>query len=621
MDENLLKIRHSLAHVMASAVQEIYPNVKFGIGPLIENGFYYDFDVPLPKLHLPSGGKSQKDQDRHSTRLGSTSALGREILPEIEKRMQAIIKRGLPIEHLHLPITQAIKEAKVAGQTYKLELLEEIKSGKRLSPEAEADTESAQKGEVSFYRIGPPAGGFTDLCKGPHVKNTKDLPVDGFKITRIAGAYWKGDSANPQMQRIYAVAFESKKELEEYLIQLEEAQKRDHKKLGPKLELFFFHETAPGMPYWLPKGVILYNELINFWRKEHIKRGYQETFSPMLNKKELYITSGHYDHYWKDMFVADMGENEMYGVKAMNCPNAMNIFGFKSRSYKDLPLRISDADPLHRYELSGVLNGLLRARQFRQDDAHVFVTEEQIEDEYKNIFEIVEKFYSIFNLEYSFRLGTRPVSFMGEIETWNKAEASLKKILEKSNKDYSIMEGDGAFYGPKIDILMKDALGREWQMGTIQLDFQQPTRFKLTYADSQGKEKTPVAIHRVIYGSLERFIGILIEHYAGAFPVWLSPVQAVIVPISEKFNHYAESIEIKMKENGLRTKLDNRSESIGKKIREAEMQKIPYILVLGEKEEKAKTIAVRQRGQGNLGSQKVEKFIEKIQEEIQEKKS
>lgn len=597
MEDKLLKIRHSLAHVMAAAVQEIYPSARFGIGPVIENGFYYDFDFPSEN--------------------GESIQLTPEILPEIEKKMRAIIKKSLAVEQFYFPITQAIKEAKVVGQVYKMELLEEIKSGKRPSPEAEADLEKTKKGEVSFYRI----GGFTDLCKGPHVKNTKELPTDGFKLTRLAGAYWKGDSVRPQMQRIYAVAFGSKKELEEYLARLEEAQKRDHKKLGPKLELFFFHETAPGMPYWLPKGVILYNELINFWRKEHAKRGYQETFSPMLNKKELYITSGHYDHYWKDMFVADMGEGEMYGLKAMNCPNAMNIFGFKSRSYKDLPLRISDTDPLHRYELSGVLNGLMRVRQFRQDDAHIFVTEDQIEDEYQNIFEIVEKFYSIFNLEYSFRLGTRPVSFMGEIETWNKAEASLKKILEKSNKDYSIMEGDGAFYGPKIDILMKDALGREWQMGTIQLDFQQPARFKLTYADSQGKEKTPVAIHRVIYGSLERFIGILIEHYIGAFPVWLSPVQVVIVPISEKFNGYAKKIESALKEMEIRVEFDLRSESVGKKIREAEMQKTPYILVVGEKEEKAKTVAVRQRGKGDLGSQKIEKFLEKIVEEIQEKKS
>ncbi len=594
-DDKLLKIRHSLAHVMAAAVQEIYPNVKFGIGPVIENGFYYDLDFPSEN--------------------GQTIQLTPEILPEIEKRMRTIIKKGLAVEPLHFPIAQAIKEAKVAGQIYKLELLQEIKSGKRPSPEAEADAEQTKKGEVSFYRI----GNFVDLCKGPHVKNTKDLPLDGFKLTRLAGAYWKGDSANPQMQRIYAAAFATKKELEEHLFQIEESQKRDHKKLGPKLELFFFDETAPGMPYWLPKGVILYNELVKFWREEHAKQGYQETFSPMLNKKELYLTSGHYEHYWQDMFVANMGENEMYGVKAMNCPNAMTIFGFKSRSYKDLPLRLSDTDPLHRYELSGVLNGLLRARQFRQDDAHIFVTEDQIEDEYKNIFEIVEKFYFIFNLDYSFRLGTRPASFLGEIETWNKAESSLKKILEKSGKKYFILEGDGAFYGPKIDILMKDALGREWQMGTIQLDFQQPARFNLIYTDPHGKAKTPVAIHRVIYGSLERFIGILIEHYAGAFPVWLSPVQAVIVPISEKFNAYAQKVAAVLKEAEVRVELDLRSESVGKKIREAEMQKAPYILVVGEKEEKAKTVAVRQRGKGDLGTQKLEKFKARILSEIEKK--
>src|SRR5258708_7154591 len=380
-----------------------------------------------------------------------------------------------------------------------------------------------------------------------------------------------------------------------------------------------FHHIATGMPYWLPKGVALYNELVNFWRTEHNKRNYHENVSPLLNKKELYQTSGHYEHYWQDMFVVQTKDKEEYGVKAMNCPNAMIVFGSQLRSYKDLPLRLSDTDTLHRNEISGALNGLLRVREFRQDDAHCFVTEDQIGEEYEEIFEIVEKFYSIFGLEYSFRLGTRPESFMGEIKTWDKAEKTLKDILAKSKKKFTIAEKDGAFYGPKVDILMKDILGREWQMGTIQLDFQQPLRFKLEYTAPDGSKKTPVAIHRVVYGSLERFIGILIEHYAGAFPVWISPVQAKILPISEKQNKYAKEVYEALKESGIRVEFDDRDESVGKKIREAEMEKVPYMLIVGEKEQKAKSVAVRGRNQKDLGVMKLNKFVKQISEEIQDR--
>ncbi len=373
------------------------------------------------------------------------------------------------------------------------------------------------------------------------------------------------------------------------------------------------------MPYWLPKGVVLYNELIHFWREEHSKRGYHEIVSPLVNKKDLYITSGHFDHYWQDMFTSKTEDGEIYGLKAMNCPNAMVVFGSKQRSYKDLPLRFSDTDTLHRHELSGTLNGLLRVREFRQDDAHCFITEDQIDEEYRRIFEIVDRFYSVFGLSYRFRLGTRPKSFLGDVKTWNKAEASLKKILNESGKKFSIKKGDGAFYGPKVDILMNDVLGREWQMGTVQLDFQQPRRFKLEYVAADGSRKTPVAVHRVIYGSLERFIGIIIEHFAGAFPLWLSPVQVAILPVSDKFNGYAEKILKTLKENGIRAEVDDNNESLGKKIRNAELQKIPYILVVGEKEENNKTVNVRHYRRGQEGEINSEELIKNIRKEIETK--
>jgi threonyl-tRNA synthetase len=376
------------------------------------------------------------------------------------------------------------------------------------------------------------------------------------------------------------------------------------------------------MPYWLPKGMVVLNELINFWRVEHVARGYQEISTPLINKKELWETSGHWDHYKNDMFVANMGENEIYGVKPMNCPNAMIVFGSQLRSYKDLPLRFSDTDILHRYELSGTLNGLFRVRSFRQDDSHNFITEDQIEDEYSRIFDIAEKFYGIFKIEYELRLGTRPENFLGDIETWNRAEASLKKILDKKmgKGKYLILEGDGAFYGPKVDILMKDALGREWQTGTVQLDFQQPKRFNLAYIDQDGKKKTPVVVHRVIYGSIERFIGILIEHTAGALPLWLSPVQAVILPISEKFAKYAQELSSKMSEAGIRVEVNMQNESIGKKIREGEILKIPYLVIVGEKEAKSDTVALRKRGEGDIGQIRTEEFLAKLLKEIKEKK-
>ncbi|HEV8601067.1 MAG TPA: threonine--tRNA ligase, partial [Patescibacteria group bacterium] len=501
-DEKLHNLRHSLAHILASAVTEMFPKAQLGVGPVIETGFFYDF--LLPRSLTPND------------------------LAALEKRMRELVKQKLAFERQEMSTSEAKTYFDHAHQPFKVELIKDIEkfgtteADKILNSEEGLSVEkkSNEKTEkVSLYKTGK----FIDLCRGGHVANTSEIDPQSFKLNKISGAYWRGNQENPQMQRIYGLAFKSKLILDEYLHQLEEAEKRDHKKLGPKLGLFMFHHTSPGMPYWLPKGVIIYNELVNFWRVDHAKRDYQEIVSPLLNKKELYQTSGHYEHYWKDMFSVKTKDGEEYGIKAMNCPNAMVIFGSQLRSYKDLPLRLSDTDTLHRNEISGALNGLFRVREFRQDDAHCFVTEEQIGEEYEAIFEIVDKFYSIFNLEYSFRLGTRPESFMGEIKTWDKAEKTLQDILKKSGKKFTVTEKDGAFYGPKVDILMKDTLGREWQMGTVQLDFQQPRRFNLEYTAADGSKKTPVAIHRVVYGSLERFIGILIEHFAGEFPVWLSP--------------------------------------------------------------------------------------------------
>jgi threonyl-tRNA synthetase len=581
-EKDLSAVRHSLAHLLAAAVMELYPDAKRTIGPAIDNGFYFDFEF----------SKAISDAD----------------LPKIEKKMREILPTWDRFtEHL-LTADEAKKE--YPHNPYKHELI---------------DTFSEQGAKkISFYK----SGGYWDLCRGGHVESMKTVKPDSFKLDKVAGAYWHGDEKNAMLQRIYGLAFASKKDLNEYLSMRAEAEKRDHKKLGPQLEIFMFHETSLGMPYWLPKGVIIYNELIRFWRDEHRARGYQEIVSPMLNKKELYMTSGHYEHYWPDMFVAKTEEGE-YGIKAMNCPNAMVVFGSKLRIYRDLPLRLSDTDSLHRYERSGTLNGLFRVREFRQDDAHIFIDEKDIFDEYKRIFEIVDRFYAVFGLPYRFRLGTRPESFLGDMATWDKAESTLTQILQESEKEYLILEGDGAFYGPKVDILMKDALGREWQMGTIQLDFQQPQRFQLEYAAADGTRKTPVVIHRVIYGSLERFMGIIIEHFAGAFPLWLSPVQVAVLPVGENFSAYAAKVFHELNAAGIRAEMNDPNESLGKRIREAETMKIPYILVVGEKEESGDSVAVRSRKSSDSGKAATDKkesetvplaeFLERIKREIKEK--
>lgn len=588
-------LRHSAAHLMAAAIQKLYPQAKFGVGPTVEDGFYYDIDLDSP--------------------------LAPADLEKIEKEMEKLRNENLKFEREEMEIDEAVKLFKKLGQDYKVELLSDLKQhGTTVASEiygndseqkksnVKSSSSSADKhmSNVSIYKTGD----FIDLCRGPHVKSTKDIAA--FKLTKLAGAYWRGDEKNKMLTRIYGTAFATQPELDEHLAMLEEAKKRDHKILGPRLELFDFHETAPGMPYWLPKGLIVMNTLIDFWRQEHQKRGYQEIATPLINKKQLYVTSGHWDHYQENMFISETEEGETYALKPMNCPNAMVVYGLRKRSYRELPLRLSDTDTLHRFERSGTLNGLLRVRSFRQDDAHIFVTPEQIKDEVERIFEITETFYSLFNMEYSFRLGTRPEKFMGQAKVWDRAEKELEEILKKSKKKFTVLKGDGAFYGPKIDILMKDVLSREWQMGTIQLDFQIPLKFNLTYTDKDGAEKTPVAIHRVIYGSLERFMGILIEHYSGAFPAWLSPVQVALLPVStDKHLKYCQKLSQELQDKGARVWIDDSSETVGKKIRNSEQQKIPFMLVVGDKELSGSKLSVRERGQQETAEMSTEELINK----------
>lgn len=559
---------HTTSHILAQAVKRLYPEMKFAIGPSIDNGFYYDFDTDKP--FTP------------------------EMLESLEKEMKKIIKEDIEIERFSLPRKEALELMK--NEPYKQELINDL-------PKEE---------EISFYK----QGDFTDLCAGPHLTSTGK--VKAIKLLSSSGAYWRGNEKNKMLQRIYGISFPKASQLDEYVNMIEEAKKRDHRKLGKELELFFFDETAPGMAYWMPKGFTIMNTLIDFWRKEHKKRGYQEFSGPQLNSSVLWKTSGHWDHYKEDMFVLTDADGNEQALKPMNCPNSIKIYQSKLRSYKDLPLRFNDVDVIHRNEKSGQLNGLFRVRMFRQDDSHNYVTEEQIGSEIKDILEIADRLYGIFGLKYKVSLSTRPEDFMGEIETWNKAEADLKKVLNEicGENNYEINEGDGAFYGPKIDIKMKDCLGREWQMGTVQLDFQLPQRFNLSYIDKEGNKKTPIMIHRAIFGSFDRFIGIITEHFAGAFPVWLAPVQVRILPIADKHKEYSEQLLKKLEEQGLRIELDDREEKIGYKIREAQLQKIPYMLIIGDKEIEANAVGVRSRKDGDIGQMSVEDFRNKIQEEI-----
>ena len=562
---------HTTSHIMAQAVKRLFPEAKITIGPAIEKGFYYDFDIEKPFTE--------------------------EDLKSIEEEMKKIIKEDLEIERFELPREEAIKFMEERKEPYKVELIKEL-------PEGEV---------ISFYKQGE----FTDLCRGPHLPTTG--AVKAIKLLSSSGAYWRGDEHNKMLQRIYGISFPKASELEEYLNMIEEAKKRDHRKLGKELDLFFFDETAPGMAYWMPKGFKMMNILIDLWRKEHEKRGYLEFSGPQLNSSELRSTSWHWDHYKEDMFVLTDSDGKEQALKPMNCPNAIKIFASKLRSYKDLPLRFNDIDVIHRNEKSGQLNGLFRVRMFRQDDAHNFITEEQIGSEIKDIIEIAKYLYGIFGLEFELTLSTRPDDFMGDIELWNKAEANLKEVLDElcGKGEYRINEGDGAFYGPKIDIQMKDCLGREWQMGTVQVDFQLPLRFNLSYIDSNGEKKTPILIHRALFGSFERFIGIITEHFAGAFPVWLAPVQVKILPISDNQKDYAEEVMKKLQNKGIRVELDDRQEKIGYKIREAQLSKVPYMLILGDKEKESGTVGVRARKEGDIGAMEIDKFIEKVNLEIE----
>lgn len=559
---------HTTAHIMAQAVGRLFKNVKFAIGPAIDKGFYYDFDLENP--------------------------LTIDDLLAIEEEMKKIIREDFPVEKFTLSYDEAIKYMKENNQPYKVELIEDL----------------ASKGASLTFRR---QGDFTDLCGGAHLLSTGR--VKAFKLLSCTGAYWRGDSSKPMLQRIYGISFPKKDMLDDYLKFLEEAKRRDHRKLGKELELFDIFEEGQGFPVFLPNGMVLRNTLEEFWREAHKKAGYVEIKTPMILNKELWLRSGHWDHYKDNMYTTVIDDVE-HAIKPMNCPGGMLVYKTKIHSYRDLPERVAELGVVHRHELSGALHGLMRVRCFTQDDAHIFMTEDQIESEILGVMKLIDSFYSTFGFKYKIELSTRPEDSMGSDEQWDKATNALKKALKTNGKEYSINEGDGAFYGPKIDFHLEDCLGRTWQCGTIQLDFQMPERFDLTYVGEDGEKHRPIMIHRVIFGSIERFIGILTEHFAGAFPLWLAPVQVKILPISEKFKENALDLEEKLKEAGLRVSTDLRNEKVGYKIREAQVKKIPYMLVIGEKEILSGNVSVRSRKNGDLGSMKIEELIQMLKNEI-----
>jgi threonyl-tRNA synthetase len=565
-------LRHSYAHILAAAVQELFPGTKFGIGPVIENGFYYDFDLRC--------------------------SLTPEDLPKIEKKMKEIIKKDISFKKQKISKKKA-KEI-FENQPYKLELINEL-------------TEK----QATVYE----SGNFVDLCRGPHIKSTKEINPDAFKLTKIAGAYWRGDEKNPMLTRIYGVAFRVKKELDDYLKKQKEAEKRDHRKLGRDLELFIIPpEAGAGLVLWLPKGAILRETIETFWKNEHLKKGYTFLVTPHIYSSELWKISGHYEWYKDGMMFTEI-EGQEYGIKPMNCNGHVLIYKSKIRSYKDLPLRYAELGTVYRAEKSGVLHGIMRPRGFTQDDAHIICTQQQMLDELCQVVDLVFYMYDIFGFKnYHVELSTRPKKSIGSDEIWRKSTAALKKALETKKIKYQLNPGDGAFYGPKIDFHVKDAIGRSWQCGTIQLDFNLPERFQMNYIDEKGKKQQPIMIHRTILGSLERFIGVLLEHYAGALPIWLSPVQAWIIPIASRHKKYADKVSQQLKVHNLRLEIKSENETVSKKIREGELQKIPYLLVVGDKEEKSNTVRVRDRQKGDIGMMKIEKFIKKIQQEIAKKR-
>ncbi len=568
--EGLQVYRHTCAHVLAQALKTIYPTCKLSIGPVIENGFYYDVDFVTPI--------AQAD------------------LAKIEAEMQKIIKSNLPIERFSLPRNEAIELMKGYSESYKVELIEDL-------PEGET---------ISFYK----QGNFTDLCRGPHLPATGKIKA--FKLTSIAGAYWRGDEHNKMLTRIYGTAFAKKDEMEAYFTMLEEAKKRDHTKLGKELGLFAMMNEGKGLPFFLPNGMVLKNILVDYWRQIHTRDGYVEIQTPIMLNRTLWETSGHWFHYRDNMYTTKV-DDEDFAIKPMNCPGSILVYKNEPHSYKDLPIRMGELGLVHRHEKSGQLHGLFRVRCFTQDDAHIFMTPEQIKDEIKGVVRLINEVYTLFGFKYHVELSTRPENSMGSDEDWELATESLRSALDDLGLNYVVNEGDGAFYGPKIDFHLEDSIGRTWQCGTIQLDFQLPQRFEMEYVGEDGAKHRPIMVHRVAFGSIERFIGILIEHFAGKFPVWLSPAQVKILPITDRQLDYANELYAKMKEKGIRVFVDDRSEKIGYKIREAQMSKVPYMLVIGEKEAEAGQVAVRRRDKGDMGAMDADEFIATVLSDIENK--
>ena len=558
--DELRAIRHTASHVLAQAVKRLYPETKLAIGPAIDDGFYYDFDR--------EGGFTPDD------------------LEKLEAEMKKIVKENLALKPFVLPRDEAIKFMQEKGEPYKVELIEDL-------PEGET---------ISFYQ----QGDFVDLCAGPHILYTKGIKA--FKLTSIAGAYWRGSEKNKMLTRIYGTAFAKKEDLEAYLTMMEEAKKRDHRKLGKELGLFMFAEEGPGFPFFLPKGMTLKNTLIDYWREIHLREGYQEVSTPVILSRKLWETSGHWDHYKENMYTTVI-DDEDYAIKPMNCPGGMLVYKSQPRSYRDLPLRVGELGLVHRHEKSGQLHGLMRVRCFTQDDAHIFMTQDQITDEIKGVTRLINEVYSQFGFDYFVELSTRPEDSMGSDEDWEMATNGLRNALDEMGLKYVVNEGDGAFYGPKIDFHLEDSIGRTWQCGTIQLDFQLPQRFECEYIGADGAPHRPIMIHRVAFGSIERFIGILIEHFAGKFPVWLAPVQVKVIPVSEKSMEYAQGVYDQLKAAGIRTELDRKDEKVGYKIRQAQLEKVPFMLVLGEKEAAEGKITVRSRDKGDLGVADLSTFI------------
>lgn len=559
--------RHTTSHIMAQAIKRLYPDVKLAIGPSIDDGFYYDID--------------------------SEESITAEDLTKIEAEMKKIVKENLAITRFTKPRTEAIEYFKEKNEPYKVELIEDL----------------PEDAEISFYQQGE----FVDLCAGPHLMSTK--PVKAFKLTSLAGAYWRGSEKNKMLTRIYGTSFTKKADLDEYITRLEEAKKRDHRKLGKELGLFMMREEGPGFPFFLPKGMVLKNTLLDYWREIHEKAGYVEISTPIMLSRHLWETSGHWDHYKENMYTTVIDDTD-FAIKPMNCPGGILVYKSEPRSYKDLPLRMGELGLVHRHEKSGQLHGLMRVRCFTQDDAHIFMMPEQIRDEIKSVAKLIDSVYQLFGFKYHVELSTRPEDSMGSDEDWEMATEGLRGALDDLGLDYVVNEGDGAFYGPKIDFHLEDSIGRTWQCGTIQLDFQLPLRFECEYTGADGEKHRPIMIHRVAFGSIERFIGILIEHFAGAFPTWLAPVQVKVLPISEKHMDYAEKVLGALKDAGIRAEVDSRAEKIGYKIREARLQKIPYMLVVGAKEEEEGKVAVRSRFLGDEGAKSLDEFIASIKEEI-----